>query len=218
MLGAGIPTLLMVLSSPADKSFLRARDLWIVLRIHHPLWTFISHLFLSIVVPPASAAPPGQDREQQVSRALRQMHNITQYVAVIPHIAVISISLATTIAPQFMTIETRGILSMRNIFRLSSGRTAGRVNTIAEGVAVFLSWDELVGTMSILTWALALNLEACRGRGQPLGVFGTFTKTIMWTAVGGPAAAAVSLIGERDTLTLEAAEAGERLATEVHKD
>ena len=92
------------------------------------------------------------------------------------------------------------------------------MNTIAEGVAVFLSWDELVGTMSILTWALALNLEACRGRGQPLGVFGTFTKTIMWTAVGGPAAAAVSLIGERDTLTLEAAEAGERLATEVHKD
>jgi len=203
----------MVLSSPTDKSFFRARDLWIILRIYHPLWTFIVHLFLSIVIPPATAAPPGRDREQQVSRALRHMHNITQFVAVIPHIAVIFISLATTIAPQFTAVETRGVYAVGNIFRLSSG--PGVVDTVAEGVAIFLSWDEFVGTMSILTWAIALNLEARRGDRQASNLFSTFAKMMMWIAFGGPSAAAVYLIGERDISTLEPA-GGQ--ATENHKD
>lgn len=215
MIGAGVPTLLMLLSSSTDKSFSRARDLWIILRIYHPLWTFIAHLFLSIVIPPATAAPPGRDREKQVSRALRHVHNITQYVAVIPHIAVISISLASTIAPQCMAVETRGVFAIGNIFRLSSLRTSGLVNSVEEGVAIFLSWDEFVGTISILTWALALNIGGRRGNRQASDIFGTVAKTIMWIAIGGPAAAAVYLIGERDMSTLEAAEVQ---ATENHKD
>lgn len=68
---------------------------------------------------------------------------------------------------------------------------------------MFLQWDEIVACFSILVWAIALNRQALSREPQGSNFLAMIVKTCALTLVGGPAAAAISLIRERDTVILE---------------
>jgi hypothetical protein len=71
-----------------------------------------------------------------------------------------------------------------------------RVSSIAEGAIQFLQWDELISCSSILVWALAVNREGL-SQSSDASAFLSMIWTGLMMFVGGPAAAAISLIKER---------------------
>lgn len=203
-LGAGIPTLMMLLSSPEkDASFFRARSTWIILRMAHPVWTFLCHLGLSILIPPAATAPPGEKRERQVLVALQRFYTLASSLAVVSHVGVIVAVLVPRVSSQFFSREYQSTLTLANVFRPPSVWSTSRVSSVGEGVAIFLKWDELVAVVSILVWALSLNLHGLMGKVASRSPGTILLTSLRMTLLGGPAAAAVSAIMQRDKIILE---------------
>lgn len=75
-----------------------------------------------------------------------------------------------------------------------------RVSSVEEGSLWFLQWDNTIGSISVMLWAVALYRKACaeakiRASAVELGV-----KICLLVILGGPVGAAVELVWERDEL------------------
>jgi len=207
LIGAGIPTALMVFSSAATvEPLYKSQQFWIVARFAHPLLTSATHLIISMFCHSSDASfMSAEQRNKGVLRALEHVYSIATYVAVVPHVAVFSIALLSQLAPAVFANGYQSLFSPTRIFwpvSLWTGVNPSKIS-IGSGSLMFLQWDEIVSCAAILIWAFALNRQALSREPQGSTSLGIVVRTCILTLVGGPAAAAISLIRERDTVILE---------------
>ncbi|QDS76170.1 hypothetical protein FKW77_007745 [Venturia effusa] len=172
----------------------KSKQFWLVARLFHPVFTALIHFVLSQVLSdPAPSAGGSQMRD------LQAMYDLATYVAIVPHLATMSVSLLSQLGPGVFAPKYPEFFNPIKVFVPTpfwSGIT--KVTSIAEGAKQFLQWDELISCSSILVWSWAVNRAGLNGVSGASGNLSTLLRTAAMVVIGGPAAASVSLLKERD--------------------
>lgn len=186
VVGAGLPTLFMYCSTSQASNSLFSKQLWIVVRLVHPIIS--SLVFKLLRKPTATAGVSVSSAEAAKSeRKLRQLNNVAFWMSAVAHI--LSICTAAII-----DIQRRS--PPANTQRLSLWPTLVspwrdwpvKVKSLQEGIGIFLFWDEVVTSAAILLWALAINGFDEKSR----TLYAVGKALVLFIAVG-PAAAATTL-------------------------
>lgn len=172
----------------------KSKQFWLVARLFHPVFTAIIHFVLSKVL---SDPVPSTDGSHM--RDLQALYDFASYTAIVPHLATTSVSILSQLGPGVFAPKYTEFFNPIKVFVPTPfwGNTA-KVTSITEGAKQFLQWDELISCSSILVWALAVNRTGLSGVSGASGTLSMLLRTAHMMIVGGPAAAAISLIKERD--------------------
>ncbi|KAI9716734.1 MAG: hypothetical protein M1828_007540 [Chrysothrix sp. TS-e1954] len=209
--GCGIPTVL-ALTLPAEPqvAFWKSSQFWMVVRMFHPALTAVVHLLMSMLsratVNPANKLGTPDERNKIVASGLRQVYRIITAVAMVSHVAVLTLLAAAEFAPSLFSAHALGFLTVPEVFGPLPFWREGirrRPFTLAEGGLWFIQWEAFVSGVAVLIWALALNRDALWSRGGVLSYVVTVGKSALVTLVAGPSVAAVELLRERDEALLE---------------
>lgn len=177
----------------------KSKQFWLVARLFHPVFTAVIHFVLSKTL---SDPSPSADRASHL-RSLQALYDYATYIAIVPHLATMSVSILSRIGPGLFAPKYTAFFNPSKVFMPTPFWTsATRVTSIAQGAQQFLQWDELISCSSILVWALAVNREGLGGVPGGSGTLSMLFRTTNMMIVGGPAAAAISLIKERDFVLL----------------
>ena len=205
LLGLGTPSIAIFLTDGSTSApFYRSQQFWTVARLYHPLFTAVIQIVLSMLTPIRSDYKDPQERRRAVIGGLRNVYSVATTVAIIFHTTTLALSISTVLAPSLYAELYRKALRPQMLFQpqMFWGEVEG-VSGIAEGARVFLQWDELVSCLSILAWALAVNRQCLRSEPEAASLPSTLFKILLWSIVGGPAAAAVKVIQQRDEVLLD---------------
>lgn len=213
LVGAGIPTLGALLGSPEPTTpIYHSRQFWLIARQFHPLSTAIVQPLLSRLLGPGASSTPktsGQ-RDIAVARSLRGVYRIATYLSMVPHVTMLTLTGCAYFAPSILADEYAVAFHPAQVYPFYAFwiNPTAKVGSVAEGAAKFLVWDETISSASILIWAWALNrntlpLAPETGANRGSGFFLAWVKTLAMVILGGPGAAAVALIQERDEVVLE---------------
>ncbi|KAJ5677218.1 uncharacterized protein N7477_002851 [Penicillium maclennaniae] len=120
--------------------------------------------------------------------------------ASLSHLVSWIVSLATVMAPGLFNDRFLDPLHPSKVFSIPLPWSGLKVDTVADGVHVFLRWDYIIGSAGVLLWALTLYTVAHRRILNFVSWPTLLLKVGLLTALTGPAGAAVELMWERDEL------------------
>lgn len=172
----------------------------------HPVYTAILHPVLSITTQsghPDFSSPV--QRNRNVLKALQGAYSYATYLAVVPHVLTVTLVLGSHLLPSLFSSKAQAAFDPLSILRPVSfwAQPAVVTTSVSSGVLAFLQWDEISAVMSILVWAFALNRQSLSREANGSSFVYAIFKTVMMIIIGGPAAAAIMLIKERDQAVLE---------------
>ncbi|KAJ5752581.1 hypothetical protein N7520_009498 [Penicillium odoratum] len=202
VIGFLVPTNLMVLPAPAVIS-----SDWkqIAIASWHPWPAYVSFLTTAAYY----VLGPFFTKNQRASiSALRWVYASAFIHAGLSHLVTLIVSVATVVAPALFDARFVDSLHPSKVYSFPVPWSGLTVNTVAEGVHVFLRWDYMIGSAGILLWALKLHTVAHRQILSSISWTSLLFKVALLTALSGPAGAAVELMWERDELIF--AETGPR--------
>ncbi|KAJ5291805.1 hypothetical protein N7478_001056 [Penicillium angulare] len=120
--------------------------------------------------------------------------------ASLSHLVTLVLSVGTVVAPALFDDRFVVALHPCKVYSFPLPWSGLTVDTVAEGVHVFLRWDYMIGSAGILLWALKLHIVAQRQIVSGVSWLSLLFKVGLLTALTGPAGAAVELMWERDEL------------------
>lgn len=131
--------------------------------------------------------------------ALTRLHVFALTLAVTSHVSALTLSLGTLLAPSAFAPHIVDALEPLSVF-LPRPTAPGVALPLNEGILRFLQWDEAVSCAAALVWAGAVYRGDTREKGSFFA--GLLGRSLLWTVVGGPAAAVVALVWARDEVVL----------------
>jgi len=200
----------------------------LLLAIVHPILSIATSAVAPIFASASSTATPHYDsptqRNRAVLRSLNSVYTFATITAMVTQSGVVALILASQTTRRVFAPGYLAYFAPSSVFeppRLqafdfsspSSSATATYASTPisswATGAHQFLQYDELFSMAAILVWATALNRAGVVRPGDKdqsgirswlalLGISGARARTLLWCVVGGPAAAAIQLVRERD--------------------
>lgn len=172
----------------------KSKQFWLVARLFHPVFTAIIHFGLS-----KALSDPTPSANGSHIRDLQALYDLATYIAIVPHLATMSVSILSQLGPGVFAPKYSEFFNPIKVFLPTPfWSSITKVTSIAEGARQFLQWDELISCSSILVWAWAVNRTGLNGVSGASGNLSMLLRTASMTIIGGPAAAAISLIKERD--------------------
>ncbi|KAJ5180586.1 hypothetical protein N7492_003796 [Penicillium capsulatum] len=195
VVGFMLPTHLMAL--PASMSSVDLKQVAIAIWQPWPAYVSILATVAYFVLSPFF---PNNNRASLSS--LRWVYAFAFANATVTHLVSWIVSLATVIAPALFNARFLDALHPCRVFEVPLPWSGLKVDTVADGVHVFLRWDYLIGSAGILLWALSLYTTAHKQILSTVSWTGLAVKVALLTIVSGPAGAAVELIWERDELVI----------------
>lgn len=168
-------------------------------------------IYVSLLAAVVSLLPSPKSEEvapnSDLRKSLRFVYSYAFANAAIAHVACWTISLATVIVPAIFDAQYIELFHPKNVFGvfLPFWYADLRVQSVAEGVQIFLQWDYLIGSLGVLTWAISSYALAHRNVLGNVDWFSLVFKVVNLSLFTGPVAAAVALIWERDEFILEPA-------------
>lgn len=195
VVGFMVPTHLMAL--PASLSSADFRQIAIAIWQPWPAYVSILTTMAYFVLSPFV----GNNNRASLS-SLRWVYAFAFANAAISHLVSWIISLASIIAPALFDDRLRDALHPFKVFAIPLPWSGLKVDTVADGVHVFLRWDYLIGSTAVLLWALSLYTVAQKQSSSTLSWGGLAVKVVLLTILSGPTGAAVELIWERDELVI----------------
>ena len=143
---------------------------------------------------------------------VRPVYTILAFISFILHISTGAFVLITVLFPMMFSSSpayTTAFAPGHLLFPAFAGH-GSRVETIGQGVLVFMQWDMWIGFSAMAIWAAVLNHTVLVGPGRKnLGWGATvqlWTKVLGVMTILGPGAGVVALIWERDELMLNGKE------------
>lgn len=194
VIGFMIPTHAMVLPAP-DVISVDMKQIAIAIWQPWPAYVSILTTVAYYVLSPFFR----NDQRASLS-SLRWVYAFAFANASLSHLVSWIVSLATVIAPGLFNDRFLDHLHPSKVFSIPLPWSGLKVDTVADGVHVFLRWDYMIGSAGVLIWALTLYAVAHK---QILSVVSWPTlllKVGLLTALTGPTGAAVELMWERDEL------------------
>jgi len=193
-IGVLVPTVLMrFLPSKNAPSLFLSQPTWIYIRLFHPVLTAVALRLLKTI-------RSGAQDATLASAHTRRLYGIAFWVGAGPHILTMAVVAAGYIAPQVFGARAAASLVPRRIWPFAWPWPAEitKAQSIQAGVGMFLVWDELIASLTILSWAIIVHQRSTDivHRSSLLWVL---TKTALRTVLFGPSAAAVQLIQSAQT-------------------
>jgi hypothetical protein len=151
------------------------------------------------------------DNQRASLSSLRWVYAFAFANASLSHLVSWIVSLATVVVPALFDDRFRGFLHPSKVFSIPLPWSGLKVDTVADGVHVFLRWDYMIGSAGVLIWALTLYTVAHK---QLLGTVSwpsLLLKVGLLGALTGPTGAAVELLWERDELVFRETEASKQV-------
>jgi len=167
-------------------------------------------VYMTIIQSQAKRLQPSGDKKGSTGSsvssaylpAISQVYQIIIALSALIHIPTILLLLLPpgVFAPFSAKLAEWATLSLVDVLVPPFPSLSWKMQSLAEGVHVFLLWDFYMTAVSSLIWAVALLHTAylVNKEGIPWAAVGT--KLVLWTAIGGPFAAATVILWERDTL------------------
>ncbi|EGX95267.1 hypothetical protein CCM_03539 [Cordyceps militaris CM01] len=161
-------------------------------------------LFGGLITAGDKATPQGR---KKAAGALRLIYAIAFGNAAVSHLAAATVTIGTTLAPGIFHPDYAVALHPRKVLAAVlpwAANPVAQIETLGDGVNVFLRWDYLLGTTSLLLWASVLYARAHRHyEGKSVDALSFLVKIATLYAVIGPAATAVELMWEREEYVLQ---------------
>lgn len=194
VIGFMVPTQMMVLPAPDVISV----DLkQIAIALWHPWPGYVSIL---ATVAYYVLSPFFSNNHRASMSGLRWVYAFAFANAALTHLVSWIVSLATVVVPALFTEKYLDALHPAKVFVIPLPWSGLTVDTVADGVHVFLRWDYMIGSAGVLIWALTLYTVAHKSILSTVSWPGLLVKTGLLTALTGPVGAAVELMWERDEL------------------
>jgi hypothetical protein len=191
------PTLAMLLPSPGIVT-LDQKQLLIALWHPWPAYLSFALTIVSLVSSNKNNSPT------KLRASLRATYTFALIHGAIGHITSWTISLYSVAKPAFFNSEVLHSLHPSQVFGLTSPFSDFRASSLSEGIHIFLQWDSLIGSSSILLWAAIANVLAQRKVQGGQVAWPSFLFKIAYSLVfTGPIGTAVRLVWDRDELVLE---------------
>ncbi|TQV90417.1 atmA protein [Cordyceps javanica] len=156
--------------------------------------------------------PEGRGR---AAAALRLIYAIAFGNAAVSHLAAATVTLGTVLAPKIFhpdyAVSLHPLKVLETVLPWAPNPVA-QIRALGDGVNIFLRWDYLLGSTSLLLWASVLHLRArayyhktaaAAAAAGSVPALPFLAKVAALYAVVGPAAAAVELMWEREELVLQ---------------
>lgn len=185
LIGAVLPTLFMYCCSSSSVNPIFSKQLWIVVRLFHPI---VSFLVYSLLRRSSTAPQPSTAQIETARRKLHRMRLVAFWMAALAHL--LSLMAAAYTRLQYTgSQDTEGQLTDWPRVVSPWRHWHEKVQSLEESVGIFLLWDEAVTSLAILLWALASRATGVKGQaGDAVG------KALVLSTVGGPAAAAAAIV------------------------
>jgi hypothetical protein len=205
VVGFMLPTHAMVLPAP-DVISVDMKQIAIAFWQPWPAYVSILTTVAYYVLSPFFA-----DNQRASLSSLRWVYAFAFANASLSHLVSWIVSLATVVVPALFDDRFRGFLHPSKVFSIPLPWSGLKVDTVADGVHVFLRWDYMIGSAGVLIWALTLYTVAHK---QLLGTVSwpsLLLKVGLLGALTGPTGAAVELLWERDELVFRETEASKQV-------
>jgi len=223
-IGAGIPTLGVLLSPPGSTQ----QQTWLVLRQIHPVFAtvtvytlvFLTKRLNNNATTTTTTTNPTTIPNHTLLHALNRAYIFATALSTTTHLATLTLMLTsqlttTVLLPGYSTYFTPMAVFVPPPLFSSHSHSPASISTFAVGAHVFLKYDELFACAALLVWSVAVDRVGLYGGTYGSDISDTTEeryswkltvveywriarKLIFWLIVGGPAAAAVQLVKERD--------------------
>ena len=208
--GFMVPTHMMVLPAP---SVLSVDWKQIAIAIWQPWPAYVSILTTVLYF---VLSPFFSNNQRASMSSLRWVYAFAFANAGLSHLVSWIVSLASVLTPALIDDRFLDALHPCKVFSIPLPWSGLKVDTLAEGVHVFLRWDYMIGSAGVLLWALSLHSVAHKQLLSTVSWTGLLIKVILLTVLVGPTGAAVELIWERDELVFRET-AGSRQVNKAKK-
>ncbi|KAJ6120469.1 hypothetical protein N7523_004749 [Penicillium sp. IBT 18751x] len=194
VVGFMLPTQAMVLPAP-DVISVDMKQIAIAIWQPWPAYVSILTTVAYYVLSPFFV----NDQRASLS-SLRWVYAFAFANASLSHLVSWIVSLATVMAPGLFNDQFLEPLHPSKVFSIPLPWSGLKVDTVADGVHVFLRWDYMIGSVGVLLWALTLYTVAHKRILTFVSWPTLLLKVGLLTALTGPTGAAVELMWERDEL------------------
>ncbi|OJD27916.1 hypothetical protein ACJ73_00683 [Blastomyces percursus] len=201
-LGYLLPSLAMVLPEKTT-GFLPSTQERIAFWQPWPIWLWLIHSTLTRIAALFSSPVPNSQSAKRTLSALRRVYAFAFTITAVPHIAAWSLSLAAAILPILFDQDVATALHPTRVFLNAMPWSGVQAKSFGEGALWFLQWDQVVGVVGMLLWAIDLYVAAHRARKVNVGCIGLAVKVGLLCAVSGVAGAVVELLWERDEVVFQ---------------
>lgn len=202
VLGLFVPSLAMSLPAPSVISISQKQSLAAFWQAF-PLWIYIVQqvvtTLISTVAPAESKSTPAE-KNRAFFQSAQWAYMFGIGCSAWGHVGTWSISLLAMLFPQLFATGMAELLTPSNVFLNASPFSGARAADIAEGSKWFLQWDLLIGSASMLLWAITLRVQAETTRSSLPAYISQFVFLLLVSAVIGPSGAAVVAVWTRDEL------------------
>ncbi|KAM3441580.1 hypothetical protein NHJ13734_002804 [Beauveria thailandica] len=208
LLGNAVPSLAMILplsswNTPAVKQLLVA--LWQPWPVYTAFGLTAAHLVLGGVLTAGDSPTPAGRKKS--AGALRFVYALAFGNAAVSHLVAVTVTVGTAFAPAIFDPDYAVSLHPSKVLQTVlpwAANPVAQIQTLGDGVNIFLRWDYVLGTTSLLLWATVLHARAYKHyEGKCVDVVSLLAKIATLYAVVGPAGAAVELMWEREEFALQ---------------
>ncbi|MCJ1477783.1 hypothetical protein MMC13_006456 [Lambiella insularis] len=198
--GYFLPSILAGLPAPSVVTY-DQKQITMAIWQAFPIWIsalyFISKRTLAYVIP-SSAYNSSSEKLELDMEALRFTYSTLLLVAGFTHVHAWSLSLTASHLSPLFAPHIADVLDSTAFFPIEQALSITNSN-IHRGVALWLQWDEIIGTSAFFFWTLTLYVQAKHQNEQRLGLR-LWLQLLVGTTVAGPTTGAIALVWARDEL------------------
>ena len=204
ILGLFVPTIAMSLPAPSVISITQKQTLAAFWQ-GFPLWIYIVQstlVFLISSIAPTNSRRSSAEKNATCVQTLRGVYMFGIACSALGHIGTWSISLLAMLCPGVFASGIAELLHPSNVFMNASPFSRVKAADVADGSKWFLQWDLLIGSSTVLLWAVALGVQAKSTRPGLSSYVSQFVFLGLVSLAIGPSGAAVVAFWARDELVL----------------
>ncbi|KAL9623311.1 MAG: hypothetical protein Q9160_002418 [Pyrenula sp. 1 TL-2023] len=213
VIGYIIPSVLMCLAAPTKISF-ATKDTWTAFQQGWPFWIYISQHILTFVTQIFSSYDTGFNEENipLVRRRLRLAYGFAIISSATGHLISGFLCLLAYAFPIVFNPSFARALQPSHVFQPEPPLPSAKAANLGDGALWFLQWDSIIGTASVLVWALSLRFKARRQEPTSLQWTRDIVLAILASCFVGPAGCAVIAMWSRDEMVFKRHEAKKELS------
>jgi len=164
IIGFVLPSVLLSLPAPSVLSF-DQKQTYIAYWQMFPIWFEILQQLFSFVLAKllqttlkSSTSPQKQSR--RTMEALRSVYIFALAIAGVTHVTAVMLSMTSMLFPALFAPQFRGELNPSNVFLTQSFFASKSISSIGAGALQLLQYDDMVGSVALQLWAVALYLNS----------------------------------------------------------
>jgi hypothetical protein len=196
MLGYFIPTVLMALPVPSNKLHQWLGGLW----QGFPVWIALMQMLFGTARRYRARLPTKTRLDNRY-----QLHHTYLFAftaTCVSHLSTLGVIAVRQVYPGLFSPSAQKVLTLKEVFLPPNFQNPGPMKSMAAGVHNFFQYDQYVGSIAALAWAVTLKVNSKKTSMTWKDWAWLITELVGVGVVAGPAGALVTLMWNRDETVL----------------